>query len=85
MFRYRNKRTGGVIVARQRVPYYDQLPRWELLNPPPADEQALRRPLEPPSKRANRDAWAEYWLAQGIDPDVVDGMSRAELVNHRAD
>lgn len=32
-----------------------------------------------PGRNAKRAEWAAYRLAQGMDPDKVDGMSRDEL------
>lgn len=33
-----------------------------------------------PAKNASTEAWAEYALAEGADPDRVAGMSRDDLI-----
>mgnify|MGYP001589899494 CR=1 FL=1 len=35
---------------------------------------------ERPAKNASAEAWAAYALAQGAEPDDVEGLSRAALI-----
>lgn len=37
---------------------------------------------EKPAQRASKADWASYALGQGADPELVDGMTRAELIEN---
>lgn len=43
------------------------------------DESEGEDQSEPPAGNASKDAWAEYAVATGADPDDVAAMSRNEL------
>lgn len=64
----------GELIQAQVV--YD----WELQIGTDGDVVALRpASLERPSGNADRDAWANYRLAQGVPPDEVDAAGRNQL------
>lgn len=50
-----------------------------------ADDEPADAGPEAPSDRAGRAKWAEYALALGADAEVVEGMSKADLIVATAD
>ena len=59
---------------------------WPEANFEVVEQPKTRKPADPtedgpPSKSANKGEWVEYALARGADPDVVNDLTIAQLID----